>query len=84
MFINKELIAMSNIKGRILGAVTVMSESDASTLWELIIENFSDWTKIEEITPDELDVAMIQDISNNPECQQFVSSNDVMKMLGLK
>ena len=29
---------MSNIKERILGAVTVMSDNDANTLWKIIIE----------------------------------------------
>ena len=40
---------MSNIKERILGAVTVMSEKDANSLWKIIIDNFSSWSDIEEI-----------------------------------
>ena len=32
---------MSNIKERIFGAVTVMSEEDAQKVWELILSTFS-------------------------------------------
>ena len=74
---------MSNIKERILGALTVMSEQDAVTLWELIINNFSDWENIEEIVPDKLDIAMLQDISNNPDCSTFISNDEAMRELGL-
>ncbi len=74
---------MSNIKERILGAVTVMSDNDANTLWKIIIENFSDWENIEEISPDETDIKMLNEISSNPDCASFVSQEDVLKELGL-
>lgn len=74
---------MSSIKERILGAVTVMSEKDAVTLWKLIINTFSDWESIEEIQPDELDLAMLQEVENNPECKSFISNSDAMRELGL-
>ena len=32
---------MSNIKERIFGAVTVMSEADAQKVWELILSTFA-------------------------------------------
>ena len=74
---------MSNVKERILGAVTVMSEKDAVMLWEIIINNFSEWESIEEIKPDKLDLAMLQEIENNPDCRTFVSSDEAMRELGL-
>lgn len=74
---------MSDIKERILGAVTVMSETDANTLWEIIINNFSDWDDIKEIVPDKTDIAMLNDIEKNPDCHSFVSSAEAMKELGL-
>ncbi|MCH5209442.1 MAG: hypothetical protein J1F01_00610 [Oscillospiraceae bacterium] len=74
---------MSNVKERILGAVTVMSEKDADTLWKIIIDNFSSWEDIEEIEPDALDVAMLQEIETHPDCKSFVSNDEAMKELGL-
>lgn len=74
---------MTNVKERILGAVTVMSEQDANHLWNIIIKNFSEWNYIEEITPDNIDIAMLEDIEKNPDCKQFVSNETAMKQLGL-
>lgn len=42
---------MSDIKERIFGAVTVMNEKDAASLWKIIIDNFADWSGIEEVPP---------------------------------
>ena len=70
---------MSNIKERILGAVTVMSEKDANSLWKIIIDNFSSWSDIEEIEPDKTDLDMLNEI----ECKTFVSSDEAMKELGI-
>lgn len=76
---------MSNIKERILGAVTVMSDDDAQIIWEVILERFSsnNWDSIEEVQPDGWDLEMLNDISKNPECHEFVSSEDLEKELGL-
>ena len=74
---------MSEIKARILGAVTVMSEEEASKLWKMIIKTFSAWDGIEEIKPDEVDTAMLEEIKNNPECKQFVTNAEAMRELGL-
>ena len=41
---------MSNIKERIFGAVTVMSEEDAQKVWELILSTFS-LDSIEQVLP---------------------------------
>ena len=75
---------MSNIKERILGAVTVMSEKDAKTLWKIIIDNFPSWDDIDEVEPDEIDLAMLREAETDPDCQTFVSSEEAMKELGLQ
>ena len=75
---------MSEVKNRILGAVTIMSEQDADTLWKIIIENFSGWSGVEEIEPDRTDSAMLEEIENNPDCKTYVSSDELMSELGLK
>ena len=74
---------MSNIKERILGAVTVMTDSDAKELWKMIIDNFGAWNNIEEDVPDETDKAMLEEIENDPDCRLFISEHDAMKELGL-
>ena len=76
---------MSNVKERILGAVTVMSEEDASYIWNIIETTFANkgWKTIPEEAPDEIDLQMLKEIKSNPECQDFVSSEEAMKILGL-
>ncbi len=76
---------MTAIKERILGAVSVMSDADAETVWKLILTNFPkrSWDDIETVIPDEWDLKMLADVKNNPECHEFVSHEEAMKELGL-
>ena len=75
---------MSNVKERILGAVTVMSEHDANTLWKIIIDNFSSWEDIPEVEPDEVDAEMLKETERDPDCQSFVPSDEAMREIGLQ
>ena len=77
---------MSAIKERLFGAVTVMSDEDAEKVWKFVLNNFStkSWEDIEEVSPDEWDITMLNDIANNPDCHDFVSQEDALKELGLK
>lgn len=76
---------MSNVKERILGAVTVMSDYDAEIFWKIILNHFTDasWDNVGEETPDEIDLQMLKEIKENPDCHEFVSSEEAMKELGL-
>lgn len=76
---------MSNIKERILGALTVMSDEDANIIWNIILNQFSDhgWDRIETVEPDEMDLKMLNEIKNDPDCNEFVSSTQLKKELGL-
>lgn len=75
---------MSAVKERILGAVTVMNETDAQTLWNLILKTFgTNWENVKEVTPDDWDLQMLQEIKTDPECHEFISEDDAMKELGL-
>ena len=76
---------MSNVKERIIGAVTVMNEEDAAHIWKLITDTFQDrqWASIPVEEPDDIDINMIEEMKNNPDCSDFVSSDEAMKMLGL-
>ena len=76
---------MSNIKERILGAITVMSDYDAEIIWKLIVNRFADtsWDNIEIEEPDEIDLQMLKEIEKNPDCHEFISSEEAMQQLGL-
>lgn len=55
-----ERYTMNAIKERILGAVTVMNENDAQTLWNLIIQTFgTNWENVEKVSPDDWDLKML-------------------------
>lgn len=76
---------MSSVKERIIGAVTIMNEKDAAHIWEMIQVAFQnqEWDSIPEEEPDEIDLAMLAEIQNNPDCHEFVSSEEAMKELGI-
>lgn len=77
---------MSAVKERILGAVSIMDDSDAESLWEYILSTFrsrSSWDEIEEVEPDEIDLMMLKEIEEDPQCHEFISSEELMKELGL-
>ena len=67
---------MNALKERILGAVTVMNSEDTLRLWGIISDEFgdseADWS-IPEKEPDEIDLQMLREIENDPECHEFVS-----------
>ncbi len=76
---------MSAVKERIFGAVTVMSEVDAEKVWEMILNNIPSrsWENVEEVTPDEWDKKMLSDVKENPDCNEFISEEELMKELNL-
>ena len=76
---------MNAIKEIIFGAVTVMNDSDAEKVWNFVIENLSprSWDDIEEVSPDEWDLKMLEDIDKNPDCHEYVSQDELLKELNL-
>lgn len=69
---------MTAVKEKILGAVTIMSNSDAENVWNYIVKKYSPlWDNIEEVEPDEIDLQMLKEIETNPECHEFVDENDI-------
>lgn len=75
---------MSAIKERLLGAITVMSEEEALSLWLTISKSHTSWNDIEEVEPDEFDLQMLEEIENNPECQEFISQEELLKTLNME
>lgn len=69
---------MTDVKERIIGAVTVMSDSDAENFWEIIKKQFrTSWNDIEEVEPDEIDLQMLEAIEVDPECHEFMKESDI-------
>lgn len=74
---------MSNIKERILGAVTVMSEKDAEKVWNLIMATFA-LANADEVEPDpDEEEIMLAYRSGAPDYQAAISQEDLIKELGL-
>ena len=74
---------MSNVKERILGAVTIMSEKDAEKVWNLIQSAFA-LSNAEEEVPDEEELAaMYAYAAGDPEYEPALSRDRVMKELGI-
>lgn len=42
-----------------------------------------EWESIEEELPDTIDLAMLEEMKRNPDCYEFVSSEEAMKILGI-
>lgn len=76
---------MNAIKERILGAVTVMTDSDAEKVWDFVSKNLSSssWNNIEEVEPDEWDLKMLEDIEKDPDCHEFITQEELLKSLDL-
>lgn len=78
---------MTAVKERIMGAVTLMNDQDAEKIWNLIQSHFvissKGWDNIEEVIPDQIDLLMLKEIEDDPDCHEFVSSEDVRKELGI-
>ena len=75
---------MSNVKERILGAVTILSEEDAEKVWNLIQSAFA-LSNAEEVAPDPDELAALKAYaSGDPDYQPSLSHDDVMKELGLQ
>lgn len=76
---------MGAIKERIFGAVTIMDDSDVEKVWDFVINNLSprSWDDIEEVSPDEWDLKMLDEIDADSYCHKFISQEDLLKELDL-
>ena len=72
---------MSNIKERIIGAVTIMSEEEAEKVWNLIQASFI-LSDVEEPDPEELE-ALRRYEAGEPDYQPSISAENLKRELGL-
>ena len=74
---------MVSTKVQIIQAVEQMDEDTAFFVWDMILRHFDtpykkiNWDDIEEVEPDEFDIEMLNEIKNNPDCNIFVSSDEM-------
>ncbi len=70
---------MTAIKEKIVGAVTVMSDTEAEEIWNIILQKYKPvlWDDIEEEEPDAIDLQMLQAIEEDPECHEFTKESDI-------
>ena len=75
---------MSNIKERIFGAVTVMSDEDAQKVWNLILSTFA-LNDLEQVMPDPDERDAINAYkTGEPDYQPTVSQEKLLKELNLE
>ena len=41
------------------------------------------WDYVEEVEPDDIDLEMLDEIENNPDCKEFISSDELERELNL-
>ena len=74
---------MSNVKERIIGAVTIMSEEEAEKVWNLIQASFI-LSDVEEIEPDPEELEALRRYeSGEPDYQPSISAENLKRELGL-
>ncbi|MCD8010329.1 MAG: hypothetical protein LUF34_06005 [Lachnospiraceae bacterium] len=74
---------MSNVKERIFGAVTIMSEDEAWKVWNLIQATFR-LANAETVEPEEDEIIALSAYNNgDSEYQPTISQEDLIKELGL-
>lgn len=74
---------MSDVKERIFGAVTIMSEEEAQKVWELIQATFR-LANAEEVTPSSEESAILHAYKNgDSDYQPAISQEDLLKTLGI-
>lgn len=75
---------MSDIKERLIGAITVMDEDGAQRLWKIVEGLYSDsggWGSVMEEEPDEIDLQMIRDALDDPDCREFIPADEIRASL---
>ncbi len=80
---------MSIVKSKLLMMIELLQEEDAQSLLNYMTSHYSltknaTWDQVEEVTPDEWDLAMIKEIEENPEEHRpYLSQEQLMAELGL-
>lgn len=75
---------MSEIKEKIISAVSIMNDEDAQKLWNRILTTFT-LENVEEVEPDSDETEILAFYKNgDPELQPAYTSEEVLRILGIK
>lgn len=80
---------MLPIKEKLITLIEVMPNDDAEDLFNYIKTNYKlmpktiSWDNIKEVEPDNIDLAMLEEIKSDPECNKFISQEDLLKEMNL-
>jgi len=80
---------MSIAKSKLLMMIELMQDDDAQNLLEYLTSHFTltrkiSWDDVEEVSPDDWDTAMLNEIENVPEEQQsYITQEQLLAELGL-
>lgn len=78
---------MSEVKERLIGAITVMNEEDALLLWDDILNAYSSRSSLDgvtEVPPTEKEIEILNAFENGDDrFQPSISSDELKKELGL-
>ncbi len=81
---------MSIAKSKLLMMIELMQDDDAQSLLDYLTSHYAltkkiSWDDIEEVEPDEWDLAMLKEIEENPEeYQPYMTQEQLIAELGLK
>ena len=74
---------METVREQVTGALAQMGELEVKKVWD-IIQIVMSSAGVPVVELDEVDLAMIKEIKENPDCKEFVSVADSYSQLGWK
>ena len=83
---DRRVIVSTNVLD-VVRAIEKMDDDGVKTVYTWLTSNFHDiiqqvnWKDIEEEEPDTFDLEMIEEAANNPDCKEYVSSDDMFARL---
>ena len=78
---------MSSVKERIIGALSMLGDTEAEKIWVFMLNEFSprSWEEIPEDKPAEDEIAILEAYKNgDPEYQPLISQDELLKELGIQ
>ncbi|MCL2199568.1 MAG: hypothetical protein FWB80_11650 [Defluviitaleaceae bacterium] len=78
---------MSAVVLDVMRTIEKMDDNSAKAVFDWLSNRFQQttqtvsWDDIEEVEPDEIDIEMMKEIENNPDCKEFVSEDEMFSRL---
>ena len=75
---------MASMKTQLIQAIEQMDDDITFSVWDMITRHFDTplkkitWDDIEEVEPDGIDLAMIKEMEDDPDCHIYISQDELM------